>query len=395
MTNWKKQFYGIYLGQMFSILSSNVVQFSIIWWITKETNSAISLAIASIIGLLPQALLGIFAGVIIDRFDRKKIVIFSDILVACSSLLLTTLFLFGYRDIVFVYIVLFLRVIGETFHKPAMQSLIPSIVPKEEVTKANGYAQFINSACTMISPMLGALLMSITELEYAMLLDVFCAIIAVIILSLVKTKPHIPSKNKISFLSDINEGLLEFKNNKMLFRMSLPILLVTILFVPIGTLLPLIITNQFHGNEWHNAISQTLFSFGMLFGALFVAIIAKFKPFKIVSITVLILGICSVLSGFLSQNQFIIFCILVFIMGVCGVMYNIIFNSYVQQTVSPQNLGKVICLITSVMTFAAPIGMIIAGPISEIVGVSLWMQLMGIILIILGFICNLITNKTC
>lgn len=394
MVDWKKKFYGIYFGQMFSILSSTIVQFSIIWWITEKTGSAIALTIASIIGLFPQAVLGIFAGVIIDRFDRKKVIIFADILVATSSLILAILIFLGYTNIIFVYIVLFLRAIGETFHKPAMQALIPSIVPKEDVTKANGYAQFINSACTMVGPILGALLMSIARLEYVMILDVFGAIIAVIILSLVKFKSCTAVKIKTSFLSDIKEGLVEFKNNKILFRMSLPILIVTVLFVPIGTLLPLIVTKQFIGNAWHNGIVQTLFSFGMLFGALFAGIVSKFKPFKVVSLTVLIIGICSILSGFLTQNQFIIFCIIIFIMGICGVMYNIIFNSYVQKTVSERNLGKVISLITSIMTFAAPVGIMIAGPLSEIIGVSSWMQLMGVMLMLLGIVCHFITNKT-
>jgi DHA3 family macrolide efflux protein-like MFS transporter len=83
--NWRKSFFTIYIGQAFSLLSSSAVQFSIIWWITMETGSAMALTIASVIGLLPQAIIGLFAGVWIDRFNRKKIMIIADSAVALQA----------------------------------------------------------------------------------------------------------------------------------------------------------------------------------------------------------------------------------------------------------------------------------------------------------------------
>ena len=98
--NWKKSFFMIYIGQAFSLLSSSAVQFSIIWWITTETGSALSLTIASVVGLLPQAVIGLFAGVWIDRFDRKKILIIADVAVALSSLCLAVLFFIDRKSVV-------------------------------------------------------------------------------------------------------------------------------------------------------------------------------------------------------------------------------------------------------------------------------------------------------
>ncbi len=92
--------------------------------------------------LLPQAVLGIFAGVIIDRFDRKKVIILADILVATSSLILAILFLLGYTNIIFVYIVLFLRAIGETFHKPALMNY--SFTTEQPFEFVTGGTSFLN-----------------------------------------------------------------------------------------------------------------------------------------------------------------------------------------------------------------------------------------------------------
>lgn len=72
MKNWKTSFFKLYLGQAFSLISSNAIQYSIIWWITINTKSSLSLTFATIAGILPQALLGTFVGVIVDRHSRKN-----------------------------------------------------------------------------------------------------------------------------------------------------------------------------------------------------------------------------------------------------------------------------------------------------------------------------------
>ena len=115
-----------------------------------ETGFALALTVASVIGFLPQAIIGPFAGVWIDRFDRKRIIILADGIVAASSLLLGVLFFLGIHSLTLVYVVLFVRALGETFHKPALQALIPQIVPQDELVKAGGFGQMINTACTML-----------------------------------------------------------------------------------------------------------------------------------------------------------------------------------------------------------------------------------------------------
>jgi len=375
LINWRKSFFAIYFGQSFSLLSSSAVQFSIIWWITVETGSAIALTIASVVGLLPQAIIGLFAGVWIDRFNRKKIIILADGIVAASSLLLGILFFLGIQSLTLVYVVLFLRALGETFHKPALQALIPQIVPQDELVKAGGFGQMINTACTMLGPMLGALLMSITTLQWIMLLDVLGAFLAIVSLTIVKTSQiHSNHTNKINFVQDMKQGILAIKSNKALLRLSIPMLISTVVFVPLGTLLPLMVRNYFFGTAWHNGLIQTLFSSGMLIAALVIGLTGGLKKqFLTISLFTGLLGLSSLIAGLIPANLFWVFCILVFLMGSTGSGFNIPFTAYIQRTVPPENLGKVLSLITSVMSFAAPVGMFIAGPIAEIIGVSNWM----------------------
>jgi MFS transporter, DHA3 family, macrolide efflux protein len=391
--NWRKSFFTIYIGQAFSLLSSSAVQFSIIWWITMETGSAMALTISSVVGLLPQAIIGMFAGVWIDRFNRKKIMVIADSVVALSSLLLGVLFFLGMKLIIFVYIVLFIRALGETFHKPALQAAIPQLVPSSELTKAGGFGQMITSACTMVGPMLGALLMSVTTLQYAMLVDVLGAVFAVSTLSFVKIPKHQGNNNKLNIINDMKLGIKAFKCNLPLLRLSIPMLITTIIFVPLGTLLPLMVKGYFNGTAWHNGIVQTLFSVGMLISAMLIGITGGLrKQFLMISLSTVSLGICSLIGGLLPSYLFWVFCLVVFVMGMTGMGYNIPFTAYIQRTVPAENLGKVISLVTSIMSFAAPVGMLIAGPLSEIIGVSNWMIGSGILMVLVGMLCYFLTR---
>lgn len=395
LKNWKKSFFAIYFGQSFSLLSSSAVQFSIIWWITVETGSALALTIASVVGLLPQAIIGLFAGVWIDRSNRKKIIILADGMVAASSLLLGVQFFLDIHSLTIVYVVLFVRALGETFHKPALQALIPQIVPQDELIKAGGFGQMINTACTMLGPMLGALLMSITTLQWIMLLDVLGAFLAIVSLTIVKTSQlHSNHTNRINFVQDMKQGILAIKSNKALLRLSFPMLISTVVFVPLGTLLPLMVRNYFFGTAWHNGLIQTLFSSGMLIAAIVIGLTGGLKKqFLMISLFTGLLGLSSFIAGLIPANLFWVFCILVFLMGSTGSGFNIPFTAYIQRTVPPENLGKVLSLITSVMSFAAPVGMFIAGSIAEIIGVSNWMIIAGILMIFVGIMSYKLTKE--
>lgn len=391
---WMKDFFRMYIGQTFSLISSFAVQFAIIWWIASTSGSAISLSIATIVGILPQAILGPFAGVWIDRYNRKTIMILADSLVAVASAVLGLAFLFGEPSIVFVYIILMIRSIGNTFHTPAMQAAIPSLVPREALTRAAGLGQAVNSACNMISPMIGAFLISILPLGGVMLLDIIGAGAAILMLLTVKIKSIPKVMKKQSVLKDMKQGLMAIRENKVLVSVSVFIMLSSIIFIPIGSLLPLIVNQHFGGNAWHIGLSQTLYSLGMLVAAVAVGILkGKDRTFMTISLSIFVFGVCGFISGLLPVSAFWVFISLLFIMGVVNSISNIPYIAYIQKTIAKENLGKVLALVRSAMTFVMPIGLFVAGPLAEAIGVMNWLILAGILMIIVGIICWLVTRK--
>ena len=128
MENWKKTFAVIWSGQLASILSSSVVAFAIIFWVSLETGSAQVLALAAIAGMLPQSLLGPLVGVYVDRWDRKWTMILADSFIALCTLLLAVLFWLGVARMWHIYVLLACRSIGSAFHTPAMQASVPPML---------------------------------------------------------------------------------------------------------------------------------------------------------------------------------------------------------------------------------------------------------------------------
>lgn len=161
MNKWKKQFITIYAGQAFSLLGSSAVQFAVIWWLTIQTESAVTLTLASIVAFIPGMIIGPFAGVWIDRYNRRTVMIAADGLVALSSVVLGIAFLLSEKPpLSFIYLILLLRGLGNTFHGPAMQAAIPMLVPAPMLTKAGGWGNMVTSVSNMLGPVLGAALIA-------------------------------------------------------------------------------------------------------------------------------------------------------------------------------------------------------------------------------------------
>lgn len=186
MHNWKKIFLIIWTGQFFSILTSHTVNFAIIVWLSINTGSAEILAYAAIASLLPQSLLGPFAGVYIDRWDRKLTMMLADGFIAFCTLSIAVLFYLDLADLWYIIVLLALRSIGAAFHVPAMQASIPLIAPESKLLKIAGINQSIQSVSTIAGPAVGALAITIMDMEYVLLLDIFGAMMAIGSLCFVK-----------------------------------------------------------------------------------------------------------------------------------------------------------------------------------------------------------------
>jgi DHA3 family macrolide efflux protein-like MFS transporter len=177
-------------------------------------------------------------------------------------------------------------------------------------------------------------------------------------------------------------------------RLAIPILIATITYMPIGSLLPLLVKNYFNGTAWQSGLVQTAFSTGMLVGAMVIGLTGGLKrQFLMIALANATLGISALLAGALPADAFWLFCACVVVMGMSGMGFNIPFTAYIQRSVPAEHLGKVIAFLTSLMSMAAPIGMIVAGPTAEWLGVNNWMMVAGITMIFIGGVSYVRTRE--
>ena len=176
---WRIPFFTVWTGQQLSWIGSSMAQFALVWWVTETTGSATVLATATLVSLLPGVFLGPFAGALVDRWNRRVVMIVADSFVALVSAWLAYLFWADAMSIWHVYVVMLARAIGGTFHFPAMQASTSLMVPKEHLPRVAGLSQTMGGAVNILAPPLGALLLGFLRLHQIMAIDVATAAFAI------------------------------------------------------------------------------------------------------------------------------------------------------------------------------------------------------------------------
>ena len=179
-SNWKRTFFLIWTGQAFSLLGSSLVQFALVWWLTQKTGSATVLAAATFVALLPSVFLGPFVGALVDRWNRRIVMIAADGMVALATAALVILFWLDIAQVWHVYVVLFVRSLTGTFHFPAMQASTSLMVPDKHLSRISGLNQALRGILNIAAPPLGALLIGLIPMAAVMAIDIVTAAIAIL-----------------------------------------------------------------------------------------------------------------------------------------------------------------------------------------------------------------------
>ncbi|MCC8146713.1 MAG: MFS transporter [Bacteroidales bacterium] len=391
MENWKKVFAIVWTGQFLSLLSSTIVNFAVIIWISLETESAEMLAWAAIAGILPQALIGPVSGVFIDRWNRKRVMMLADSFIAFCTFILAVLFWLGFAQMWHIFILLGLRSVGSAFHMPAMQASVPLIAPKEQLTRVAGINQIINSVGNIAGPALGALLITLWDMEYVLLLDVAGALLAVTSLFFVYIpNPERKNEKAENVFKDLKEGIMVVLRNRGLSWVFAFSILVTLFLMPVSVLFPLMTLQHFEGNTFQMGLIKVLWGAGALIGgAIMGAKIYKINKVILVNFMYLLIGATFLLSGLLPSDGFTFFAILTSLGGISGAVYSSAFTGLVQSNVEPIALGRVFSMFFTVSLIPSMIGLIGIGFFADSLGLTTTFISCGTVIVIIGIIAFL------
>jgi len=218
MKNWKKVAKKFIVAQSISLFGSSIVQYGIIWYLTLETGSAKILTLTTLCGFLPQMLISFFSGTLIDKYNRKSILIVSDSIIAISTFLLAISFFLGERNYNLLFVVLIIRSFGTGVQTPTVNTIIPQIVPEEKLFRVNGIYSTISSVINFLSPVISGIVLSLSTIEFTLMIDIITAIIGILITITLNLKLFSrEAKNKKNdFFIELKFGIMYIIKNKSL-----------------------------------------------------------------------------------------------------------------------------------------------------------------------------------
>ncbi|MDD4387509.1 MAG: MFS transporter [Clostridia bacterium] len=392
--NWKKNIILFLVSQTISLFGSSLVQYAITWYITLKTQSGFMMTIAIICGFLPTFFLSPFAGVLADRYNRKAIIILSDALIAISTLILAIVFLMGYNSMWLLFLTLAIRALGAGIQTPAVGAVLPQIVPEDKLTRVNAINSSVQSLVFIAAPMLSAALLTMTTLEIVFFIDVITAIIAILTLILfVKVPSHEKAleKEEVTYYTDLKEGIKYINSNKFVKNFLMFYAVFMFLIVPSSFLTPLQVTRNFGEDIWRLSAIEIIFAVGMIIGGVIMTawggLNNRIHTMALASFAV---AVCTILLGVVP-----IFWLYIAVMGVFGILIPI-FNTpstvLIQEKIDSNYLGRVFGVFGMISSSIMPLGMLIFGPLADMVKIEWLLIGTGILIFIISFF--LIYNKT-
>ncbi|HQN43322.1 MAG TPA: MFS transporter [Anaerolineaceae bacterium] len=389
---WAPRFFTIWAGQAFSLIGSALVQFALVWWMTSQTGSATVLATATLFALLPQIILGPFVGALVDRWNRRLIMILADSGIALATGVLIYLFATDQIQVWHVYVILLIRSLGGAFHGPAMTASTSLMVPPQHLARLAGLNQTLQGVISIFAPPLGAMLIGLLPLEGVMAIDIGTAALAVLPLLFIPI-PRPPRQTaqdngtaiKTSYWQDLAQGFRYVVKWPGLLGLILMAMLLNFLLVPSSSFMPLVVTQIFNKGVVELGWTETLFGVGMIVGGLTLGAWGGFKR-KIITSLAGIIGISLgvILIGVAPGNMFFLLLVANFILGVTQVFANGPLGAIFQSTIEHDMQGRVFSLINAGATAMMPLSLMVAGPMSDWLGMRIW-YLIG------GGLCILVT----
>lgn len=395
-TGWKTRFFAIWTGQAFSLLGSALVQFALVWWLTQTTGSATVLATATLVAVLPGIFIGPVAGALVDRWNRRGLMIVADGLIALVTLGLIGLYVAGAMQVGHVYAAMFLRAALGGFHWPAMQASTSLMAPKEQLARIAGLNQTLNGAMSIIAPPLGALLLAVLPLHGIMVIDVITAGLAIAPL-LVVAIPQ-PQREAAALaaqegrqaagptvLADLAAGLRYVVGWPGLLAILVMAMLLNFIINPAFALMPILVTKHFGRGALELGWLESAWGIGVVAGGLTLSAWGGFRRRVITSLLGIIgMGLGTLAIGLSPTSAFALALAGMFFAGFMNPMANGPFMAFMQAAVAPEMQGRVFALIQSAASAMMPLSLLVAGPLADALGVRVWYVVGGVVCAVIG-----------
>jgi DHA3 family macrolide efflux protein-like MFS transporter len=390
--NWTRTTMLFLASQCITLFGSMIVQMAIIWYVTLKTSSGGWVAAFTICAYLPQFLISFFAGVWADRYSHKKLILLSDGIIAIATLILFVAIPMISMDNLLLSSLLavsIIRAIGAGVQMPAVNAVIPRLVPEEHLMKYNGMNATMQSIVQFISPAVAGMVLSLGTFRAALFIDILTALLGMSLLSCVLLPKQEATHETVSVLSEIKAGISYSFSDKMIGNVLKLYGLFILLCVPAGFMAALLVSRVYGEAYWYLSAVELVGFAGMVLGGVLMGVWGGFQSrVKTLAVGLLILSIMTVGMGL--SPYFLLYLVMMFVYSIALTMIQTATTTIIQENAESSMLGRVFGLMGAMYSGFLPIGMAIFGPLADMVPLQWIMVGCGIAL---GFLIILLQSS--
>lgn len=381
-----------WFGQAISVIGSWMQNMAMQWLALELTNSALLLSIVTAVEQVPVMIFSLFAGAILDRKQKKRVILLTQSLLLFFAFLL---FLITYTHVVrYWHLVLlaFMRGLVTTFDNPARQSYMITLVGKEDLPNAVGLNSMIFNLARIIGPVIASLVISTVGIEMCFLANAISFVPVIIGVFMIDAKEPQKEENGKSVFAEVIEGLKYVYMNKVLLRAISLVLIMGTFILNFNVLIPVYAKLALGRNETGFGLLMSSMGIGSLMGAFLTAIRKKekinlnllFKFILSVSIVYIFLGL---------NKSYTVACMLFVLVGLLAISFNTSANALLQLVSSDDFRARVLSIYFLCNAGTTPIGNLFTGTISQKISPWAGFYISGLVTIALTTIVFITTFK--
>ena len=366
--HWKRKTIFFLISQCITLFGSMIVQMSIIWYVTLKTSSGGWVAAFTICSYLPQFLISFFAGVWADRYSRKKLIILADGVITVATLVMFLVMPMISSDSILLSALLavsIIRSVGAGIQTPAVNAVIPQLVPEEYLMKYNGLNATVQSIVQFAAPAVAGAVLSIGTFRATLFIDILTALVGIGLLSCVLLPKQEASNENVSVFSEIKAGIRYSFSDKLIGKILIVYGLYILLCVPAGFMAALLVSRVYGDVYWYLTALELVGFAGMALGGVLMGVWGGFKSrIKTFALGLFVLSLMTIGMGV--SPYFILYLVLMFVYSIALTMIQTATTTIIQEKADSSMQGRVFGLMGAMYSGFLPVGMAIFGPLADV-----------------------------
>ena len=385
-TGWQKRILLFLTSQCITLFGSTLVQMAIVWYATMQTASGVWVAAFTVGSYLPQFLISFIGGVWADRYHRKKLIIGADMLIAFATFIMVLAIPHISSEPALLGGLLVMSVVrsfGAGIQTPAVNAVIPQLVPAQQLMRYNGINATMQSVVNFAAPAAAGAVFAVSTLRTTLMIDIVTAVLGTGLLSCLVLPKQDTSFEKSGVLSDMKIGVRYAFSDRGIGKLLIIYGLFTFFCVPAGYLAGLLVRRVFGDTYWYLTAVEVVGFAGMMAGGVAMSTWGGFRSReKTLAAGLLAFGSFAIGMGF--SKNFILYLGLMAFYGVALTMVQTAITTMLQERTDTSMQGRVFGLLGTMYAGFLPIGMAVFGPLADIVPLQWIMIGSGIALIFIA-----------